>query len=103
MQTPDAMSHLKDQLQTTLQYAHNLVHTVFESIKRAFTWTADYFTDEPSYYPIVEQATSLDAIPIMRHPRPMRQVNTRQKDQMTEWASDNDRAVRQRRVRQETT
>ena len=62
METPDAMSHLKDQLQTTLQYAHNLVHTVFESIKRVFTWTADYFTDEPSYCPVVEQATPLDAI-----------------------------------------
>ena len=33
----------------------------------------------------------------------MRQLNTRQKDQMTEWASDNDEAVRQRSVRQETT
>lgn len=73
------------------------MHTVFESIKRVFTWTADYFTDEPSYYPVVEQATPLDAIPKMR------QLNTRQKDQMTEWASDNDRAVRQRSVRQETT
>ena len=62
METPDAMSHLKDQLQTTLQYAHNLVHTVFESIKRVFTWTADYFTDKLSYCPVVEQATPLDAI-----------------------------------------
>ena len=33
----------------------------------------------------------------------MSQLNARQKDHTREWASDNERAVRQRRVRQETT
>lgn len=97
------MSHLKDQQQTALKYAHNLVNTGFESIKIVVPWTADYFTHKSSYYPVVEQATPLDAIPKMSHRRPMRQLNTRQKDQMTKQASDNGRAVRQRSVRQETT
>ena len=65
--------------------------------------TQSYYHYKSSYYPVVEQATPLDAIPKMSHRRPMRQLNTRQKDQMTEQASDNGRAVRQRSVRQETT
>ena len=36
-----AMSHFKDQLQTTLQYARNLANTVYESIKRVVPWAAD--------------------------------------------------------------
>jgi len=39
----------------------------------------------------------------MSHLKPMRQLNSRQKDQMRELACENGRAVRQRRVRQETT
>ena len=82
-----AMSHFKDQLQTVLQYARNLANTVYESIKRVVPWAADYFTHDSSYYP-------LHAIPS--------QLNARQKDHMR-MASDNERAVRQRSVRQETT
>ena len=90
------MSHFKDLLQTVLQYARNLANTVYESTKRVVPWAADYFTHDLSYYP-------LHAIPRMSHLKPISQLNARQKDHMREWASDNERAVRQRSVRQETT
>ena len=96
------MSHFKDQLQTTLQYARNLANAVYESIKRVVPWAADYFTHDSSYYPVVEQATPLHAFPRMSHLNPTRQLNTTQKDQMRDQASDNGRAVRQRSVPQET-
>lgn len=56
-----ALSHLQNQLQTTLQYANNLANTVYERIKRIVPWFADYFTHNSSYYPIVVQATPLHA------------------------------------------
>ena len=36
------MSHLTDQLQTTLQYSSNLANTVYESIKRVVSWVEKY-------------------------------------------------------------
>ena len=97
------MSHFKDQLQTALQYARNLVNTVYKSIKRVVPWAADYFTHESTYCPVVQQATPLYTIPRMSHLKPMRQLNAREKDQIREWASDNGRAVHQRSMRQKTT
>ena len=86
-----------------MQYARNLANTVYESIKRVVPWAADYFTHDSSYYPVVERATPLHAVPGMSHLKPMSQLNAGQKDHMREWASDNGRTVRQRSVRQETT
>jgi len=62
-----AMSHFKDQLQTTLQYARNLASTVNESKKRVVPWAADYFTHNSSHYPAVKQAMPPHAIPRMSH------------------------------------
>ena len=48
MENLRAMSHFKDQLQTTLQYARNLANTVCESIKRVVPWAADYIYSDSS-------------------------------------------------------
>ena len=37
------MGHFKDQLQTTLQCAHNLANIVYESIKRVIPWATHYY------------------------------------------------------------
>ena len=62
-----AMSHFKEQFPSLLQYAQNLANTVYESIKRVVRWAAYYCSDEKSYYPVVSQATPLDALPRMTH------------------------------------
>ncbi|KAJ7363185.1 hypothetical protein OS493_011465 [Desmophyllum pertusum] len=98
-----AMGHFKDQFPTLLEYARNLANTVYESIERVVQWAAYYYSHEKSYYPVVPQATPLNALPRMSHLKPTRKLNDRERDVMLEWASNNGKAVRQRAVRQETT
>ena len=98
-----AIGHFKEQFPTLLEYARNLANTVYESIKRVVQWAAYYYTHEKSYYPVVPQATPLNALPRMSHLKPTRKLNDRERDVMLEWASNNGKAVRQRTVRQETT
>ena len=98
-----AMDHFKEQFPTLLQYAQNLANTVYESIKRVVQWAAYYYTHEKSYYPVVSQATPLNALPQMNHLKPARKLNDREREVMLELAANNGKAVRQRTVRQETT
>lgn len=98
-----AMGHFKEQFPTSLQYAQNLANTVYESIKRVVQWAGYFYTHEKSYYPVVSQATPLDALPRMTHLKPARKLNDRKREVMLEWAANNGEAVRQRTVRQETT
>ena len=60
-----AMGHFKEQFPSLLQYAQNLANTVHESIKTVVRWVAYYCTHEKCYYPVVSQATPLDALPRM--------------------------------------
>ena len=69
-----AMGHFKEQLPTLLQYAQNLANTVYESIKRVVQWAAYYYTRDKSYYPVVSQATPLNALPRMSHLKPVRKL-----------------------------
>ena len=55
---------------------------------------AYYYTHEKSYYPVVSQATPLNALPRMSHLKPTRKLNDRERDVMFEWASNNGKAVR---------
>ena len=65
VQNLHAMGHFRGQFPSLLQYAQNLANTVYESIKRVARWAAYYCTHEKSYYPVVSQATPLDARPRM--------------------------------------
>ena len=98
-----AMGHFKDQFPTCLQYARNLANTVYENIKRVVQWAAYYFTHEKSYYPVTPQMTPLNALSKMNHLKPIRKLNSCEKELMREWAENYGKAVRQRTVRQETT
>ena len=60
-----AMGHFKEHFLSLLQYAQNLVNTVYESIKRVVRWAAYFCTHEKSYYPVVSQSAPLDALPRM--------------------------------------
>ena len=61
------MGHFKEQFPSLLQYAQNLANTVYETIKRVVRWAAYYCTHKKSYYPVVSQATALDALQRMNH------------------------------------
>ena len=52
---------------------------------------------------MLRQSTPLNAIPKLEHLKARRELNRQEKDLMTEWATNNGRAARQRSVRQETT
>ena len=78
-------------------------NTVYKSIKRVLQWAAYYYTHEKSYFPVISQATPLDALPRTTHLNPARKLNDREREVMLEWAANNGKAVRQRTVRQETT
>ena len=69
-----AMGHFKEQFPTLLQYAQNLANTVYESIKSVVQWAAYYYTRDKSYYPVVSQATPLNALPRMSHLKPVRKL-----------------------------
>ena len=69
-----AMGHFKEQFPTLLQYVQNLANTVYESIKRVVQWAAYYYTRDKSYYPVVSQATPLNALPRMSHLKPVRKL-----------------------------
>ena len=97
------MGHFKDQFPTCLQYARNLANTVYESIKRVVRWAAYYFTHEKSYYPVIPQMTPLNALSKMNHLKPIRKLNSCEKELMRECAENYGKAVRQRTMRQETT
>lgn len=97
------IGHFKEQFPTLLQYAQNLANTVYESIKRIVQWAAYYYPHEKAYYPVVGQATPLNALPRMSHLKPARKLNDREQESMSEWAANNGKAVRQRTERQEKT
>lgn len=69
-----AMGHFKEQFPFLLQYVQNLANTVYESIKRVMQWAAYYYTHNKSYYPVVSQATPLNAFPRMSHLKPVRKL-----------------------------
>ena len=69
-----AMGHFKEQFPTLLQYVQNLANTVYESIKRVVQWAAYYYTNDKYYYPVVSQATPLNALPRMSHLKPVRKL-----------------------------
>ena len=83
-----AIGHFKEQFPTLLEYAQNLANTVYESIKRVVNWVAYYYTHEKSYYPVIAQATPLNALSWMSHLKPARKLNDRERESMLEWAAN---------------
>ena len=59
-------------------------------------WSAYYFTNKKSYYPIPRDIPLLPPIPAVS-------MSNVHQDYMREWARNNGKTVQQRTVRQETT
>ncbi|CAC5391042.1 unnamed protein product [Mytilus coruscus] len=98
-----ATSHFKEQFPTCLQYARNLFDTVHESVKRLVNWSAFYYTQTQSYYPVQVGGMTLRDMPVIEHLSPKRSLSADDQMTMRNWANDFGKCVRQRTVRQETT
>ena len=94
--------HHKDPLCTVLDYARNFGNAAKEGLKRSTHWSAHYFTNRKSWYPVPERAMNLSAIPVLP-PLPAIPMAPQGIQAMRDWAQTFGAAVRQRSVRQETT
>jgi hypothetical protein len=98
-----AVAHFKDETMTMLQYARNLGNTVLEGLKRVVSWSAYYYTQSKSYYPVPAHRMNISAIGQLTYLRADNNLTNEQKVQMLEWVNEYGSCVRQRSVRQETT
>ena len=96
-----AVSHLKHETFSLLQYAMGLGRIVKESMKRITSWSAKYYTRDKSYYPVPQSSMPLSAVASMS-PLPSETISKKNEAAMREWL-ENYRPVRQRTVRSETT
>jgi len=60
-----AVSHLKHETFSLLQYAMDLGTIVKESMKRITSWSAKYYTHDKSYYPVPQSSMPLSAVASM--------------------------------------
>ena len=97
-----AVSHFKHPTCTLLEYSRNFGNSMKESLKRATTWSAYYFINADSYYPVPQLNVRLrDIAKIKRLPvHTMSQLN---QNTMRQWASKHGKAVRLLSVRQNNT
>ena len=96
-----AVSHLKNETFTALQYAQDFGTISKESLKRTTKWGAKYFTHEKSYYPVPKSSMELGDVNVMKPP-PVVSIDPQIETAMKELV-DRYRPVRQRTVRSETT
>ena len=85
-----------------LQYAGDFGSHMLESHKRMARWSAYYFTQPSSYYPVPSSQIDWKDLPRME-PLKSLLMSPEDKELMRKWARDHGKCVRQRTVRQETT
>ena len=93
VETLHAVTHLKHPTCLPLQYARDFGSHMLESAKRMARWSAYYFTQPSSYYPVPSSQIDWEDLPRMEP----------YKELMRKWARDHGKCVRQRTLRQETT
>ena len=96
-----AVSRMKHETFSTLEYAQDFGHIIKESLKRSTKWAAQYYTSVKSYYPIPANGAHFKDLDVMA-PLPTAYCSPEDARRMKEWIEPF-RPVRQRTVRQETT
>ena len=97
-----AVVHFKEPLYSVLQYSRNFGKALKESIKRTTNWSAIYYTNPKSWYPVPDRVARFIDIPDMK-PLPAGNATAEEIRSLRDWAHSYGTAVRQRSVRQETT
>ena len=87
---------------TVLDYPRNFANAAKDGLKGTTRWAVYYFTNRNSWYPLLERAMILSAIPAIQLLLPL-QVTVQSIQKMRDWAKTFVAAVRQRSVTQETT
>ncbi|CAB3990306.1 Hypothetical predicted protein [Paramuricea clavata] len=95
-------THFKCEVMTMLQYARSFGNCVKESMKRLSSWSAHYFTNPNSWYPLPEGTIHFRELPKLK-PLPAANQSDESCQLLKEFSSIYGRAVRQRSGRQETT
>ena len=85
-----------------LQYTGDFGSHILESAKRMARWSAYYFTQASSYYPVPSSQIDWKDLPRME-PLKSRLMSPEDKELMRKWARDHGKCVRQCMMRQETT
>ena len=97
-----AATHFKNQTMSMQQYCMQFGDSLKESIKKITSWSANYYTGAPSYYPLPENAPRLADIPMMKR-GPAVHMDRYKIEEMRVWDRVHGRVVRQRSTRQQTT
>ena len=97
-----AVSHLKHQTFSVLEYARDFSTIILESIKNISSWSVKYFTNPNSYYPIPDSNMKLKEVINLKFEGKARKLSKDEETEMINW-TEQYRPVRQRSVRDETT
>lgn len=97
-----ALSHMKHQTFSVLDYARDFSTIILESIKRISLWSVKYFTNPNSYYPIPDSNMQLNEVLTLKFEGKTKKVSKQEEADMKSW-TEQYRPVRQRSVRDETT
>ena len=97
-----AVSHFKHPTCTLLEYSRDFGNNMKEPLKRATKWSAYYFTNPVSYYPIPQTKVPLRDIKTIKR-LPVQTMSKQDQETMRQWASEHGKAVRQLSVRQNNT
>ncbi|CAC5363777.1 unnamed protein product [Mytilus coruscus] len=97
-----AVSHVKQDLPTKLQYCRDFGTIFRESVQKITKWSDFYFPKDSSNYPIQEHSSKLSSIPSLEKPDKV-SVSRDTFTQLYELTNVHGKYVRQRTVRQETT
>ena len=94
--------HIKRVNMSMMEYARSFEFTMKESVKKATQWAAFYHTSRKSWFPKPKETILFSKVPLIKQ-LPIVDMSNANCDIMRNWASAYGAAVRQRRVRQETT
>ncbi len=96
-----AVSRMKHETFTVLEYAQDFSNIMKESLKPSTAWSIKYFSNPKTYYRLPSTPAALHDIRLMKASQPN---HTLPQDDicMKEWV-ERFNSVRQRTVRQETT
>jgi hypothetical protein len=96
-----AVVHFKEPLYFVLQFSRNFGKALKEALKRTTNWSAVYYTNPKSWYPVPGRATRFIDIPDIK-PLPVGHATADEIRFMRDWAQSYGAAVRQRTVRVKT-
>ncbi|CAC5360409.1 unnamed protein product [Mytilus coruscus] len=97
-----AVSHLRHQTFSMLEYARDFSTIIRESLKRVSVWSVKYFTHPNSYYPVPNSNMPLSDVFDIKFDLEIKKVSKTDVVAMKSWI-ENYRPIRQRSVRDETT